>query len=241
VQQRAGSPGIDLLPELADMHVDHVGLWVEVMFPDVFEEHRPRDHLVDVASEIFQKLEFSPLQLDRLSVARHSVRKKVDAQVGDGEHRLDFDALRPARESLEPREKLTKGEGLRQVIITPCPQPTDPIVDFGERTEDKDGCSVGGSSQRFYDAQTVDAAREHAVQNERVLMAGGGEKETVAAIIGMVDDMPFLGQSFPDELRDSFVVLDEQDLHACRDIGIVAAIAPDRRVTARSVIRDKSG
>src|SRR5262249_31598638 len=161
---------------------------------------------------------------DRLSVARHSVRKKVDAQVGDGEHRLDFDALRPARESLEPREKLTKGEGLRQVIITPCPQPTDPIVDFGERTADKEGCSVGGSSQRFYDAQTVDAAREHAVQNERVVVAGGGEKETIAAVIGMVDDMPFLGESFSDELRHSFVVFDEQDLHARRGTRFAAAV-----------------
>src|SRR6202795_4761547 len=37
--------GVELLPETADMHVDHVGPFIEPIIPDRFEEHRAADHL----------------------------------------------------------------------------------------------------------------------------------------------------------------------------------------------------
>ena len=75
------------------MHVNHIGLRVEMVLPDIFEKHRARHDLARVTHQILQQFEFPSLQLDRLPTARHPMRQKVDAQVCNSEDRLDFDTL----------------------------------------------------------------------------------------------------------------------------------------------------
>ena len=53
---------VDLRAQPGHVHVDHVGLGIEMIIPDVLEQHRARHHLVCILHEIFEKPEFTGLQ-----------------------------------------------------------------------------------------------------------------------------------------------------------------------------------
>ena len=186
------------------MHVDDVGLRVEMVFPHVFEEHRAGYDLSRVAHQVFEQLELAPLQLDRPTVAHDPERQQVDAQIGDGQHGLDRGVAPAPRQRLEPGQELAKGKGLGQVVVAPGAQPADAVVDLGEGAQNQDRRLVAGLAQRLDDAEPVDAARQHAIEDQGVVPPRGGESERVAAVIGVVDRMPFLGQPLTDESSDAF-------------------------------------
>ena len=53
-----------LPPQAADVHVDDVGLGVEVVAPHLLEQHGPGDHLPGVPHEVLQQLELPRLERD---------------------------------------------------------------------------------------------------------------------------------------------------------------------------------
>ena len=83
VQQRAVEILVDLLPQPADMHVDDVGLRVEVIVPDVLEQHRAGHDMAGVAHQVFEQLELARQQLDRLVAALDRAGQQVELEVGD--------------------------------------------------------------------------------------------------------------------------------------------------------------
>src|SRR5579885_3521555 len=68
-QQGGIETGVYLLPQPADVHVDDVGLRIEVVAPDALQQHGARDHLAGVAQQVFQQLELARLQIDGLALA----------------------------------------------------------------------------------------------------------------------------------------------------------------------------
>src|SRR5277367_3143343 len=64
VEQRRVEITIDLGPQARHVHVDHVGLRIEMIIPDVFEQHGAGDHLAGVLHQIFEQPEFAWLQHD---------------------------------------------------------------------------------------------------------------------------------------------------------------------------------
>src|ERR1700727_2528639 len=73
-EQRRVEVAIDLGAQARHVHVDHIGLRIEVIVPDMFEQHGARDHLAGVLHEIFQQTEFARLQCDFLGPPGHLVR-----------------------------------------------------------------------------------------------------------------------------------------------------------------------
>src|SRR5690349_15915933 len=61
----------DLAPQVADMHVDHIRVDVEVVVPGGFEQHRARDDLAGVSHHEFEQLVFTRLEVDGLTRAAH--------------------------------------------------------------------------------------------------------------------------------------------------------------------------
>ena len=47
-----------------DMHVDDIGLRIEMIVPDVLEQHGARHHLAGMSHQIFEQAEFARLQID---------------------------------------------------------------------------------------------------------------------------------------------------------------------------------
>ena len=67
MQQRLVEALVDLAAQPRDVHVDDVGLRVEVVVPHVLEQHGARHHLAGVLHQVFEQAEFARLQRDRLA------------------------------------------------------------------------------------------------------------------------------------------------------------------------------
>src|SRR5258706_16421211 len=63
---------IDFLAKPTDQDVDDVGLRVEVVLPDVRQDHRLRDHFPGVAHQILEERELSWTEIDGRPRARHT-------------------------------------------------------------------------------------------------------------------------------------------------------------------------
>src|SRR5262245_16646819 len=55
---------VHLRPDATDMGFDDAGARVEIEVPDLFEQHRARNHLAGVTHQVFQEAKFARLQLD---------------------------------------------------------------------------------------------------------------------------------------------------------------------------------
>src|ERR1700753_3634148 len=79
--QRSAAPYVDLLAQIADMHVDDIGLERVMVVPHVLQQHPARDHLAAMAQEVFQKLEFARQQIDPGAAAMHRLFDQVHFKV----------------------------------------------------------------------------------------------------------------------------------------------------------------
>ncbi len=70
------------------MDVDQVGAGVEVILPDLLEDHPPGEHLAGVAHHELQQLELHRQQLDAPLAAERLVLDQVELQVGDPQTHL---------------------------------------------------------------------------------------------------------------------------------------------------------
>ena len=69
---------------------------IEVIVPDVFQQHGAGDHLVPVPHEVLEEAEFAGLQVDVLAGPAHVPAQQVDVQVADL-HLGDLVAALPQR------------------------------------------------------------------------------------------------------------------------------------------------
>src|SRR5271165_74051 len=72
-EQRRVEIPIDLCAKARHMHVDHVGLRIEMIIPHVLEQHGAGDYLARILHQIFQQPEFARLQNDFLAGPGHLV------------------------------------------------------------------------------------------------------------------------------------------------------------------------
>ena len=79
--------GIDFGAQARNDDVDDVGLGIEAIVPDVFEDHRLADGPARVAEEEGEKREFARLQLDALAGAGDLARDEVERDIAGGEAR----------------------------------------------------------------------------------------------------------------------------------------------------------
>src|SRR5579883_2061325 len=110
MQERTREALVDLLPEAADMDVDDVGLRIEMIVPDIFEQHRPRHHLTGAAHKEFEQAKLAWQKVDLLPAALHCPRQQVHLDIGHLEPRRRRVAAATAQQRLYPCEELGEGE-----------------------------------------------------------------------------------------------------------------------------------
>ena len=66
------------------MHIDHVRLWIEVIIPDVLQQHRTGDDLPGVLHQVFEQPRLARLKQDVLAAAGHAVQKAIQNKIADG-------------------------------------------------------------------------------------------------------------------------------------------------------------
>jgi hypothetical protein len=72
-----------LAAQAADLHVDDVGLRIEVAVPDGLEQHGARDHLPLVAHQVGEQAQFARLQHDRGTTPRDAEGSEIYREVCD--------------------------------------------------------------------------------------------------------------------------------------------------------------
>ena len=128
---------IDLLAQPAHQHVDDVGLRVEVVFPDVRQDHRLRDDLAGVAHQVLEQRELARPQIDRLAAARHAARQQVEHQIVDRQRRRLGRARGAAHQRLHAGQQLGERERLGQVVVAAGLQAAHAIVDRAARAQNQ--------------------------------------------------------------------------------------------------------
>src|SRR5437016_2339482 len=107
--------GVDLLPQVADVELDHMGLPAEVIVPDPVEDLSLGQHPARVAHEEAQQLELRRGQLDQLPPRRTSrasssmVRSPTTSSVSLRERAI------PARRS-SPRSRASTSSRLNGFV-----------------------------------------------------------------------------------------------------------------------------
>jgi hypothetical protein len=69
VEQRTAGSGVDLLAKPADMNIDHIGLRVEMVLPDIFEEYRTGYDLIGVTRQQSAATECEALDCGTVSIS----------------------------------------------------------------------------------------------------------------------------------------------------------------------------
>src|SRR5580698_8481226 len=139
--------GVELAPQIADLHIDDIRLRHKVEIPNILEQHRPRHDLPGSAHEVFEQGEFPRQQINRLAVAPDAPFNEIHLQGADLQTREPRVAA-PAKERFDSRGELADVERLDQIIVAAGLQSVNPVVDRRERTDHQGGRGVAlGATQ----------------------------------------------------------------------------------------------
>src|SRR5260370_7633544 len=127
MQQSLGETLIDLRAQPRDVHVDDVGLRVEMIIPHVLEQHGASDDLTRVLHEILEQAELPRLQDDFVACASHLMRKPVDLEIADAIDPL-LAAAAPTHQLLRSPHQSRNQKALSHPLAPPPPQPPPPIT-----------------------------------------------------------------------------------------------------------------
>ena len=194
------------------MDVDDIGLGVEMIFPDLLQQHGAGHRLAGVAHQEFQQLELTRLQVDLLTCAVNGAGDQVHLEITDLEHGGDAAGLAAARQGLDPGDQLGEGIGFDQIVVGTGVQPGDAVLDLAEGREEQDGRLVAVLAQGLDHADAVEA-RHHPVDDIDVIAALLGLQQAEGAVDGVGRLVPGLGQAPDHGGRGLGVVLDHQNTH----------------------------
>ncbi|MCY1391795.1 hypothetical protein D9M71_66470 [compost metagenome] len=210
------------------MHIDQVGARVEVVAPDLFENHHASEYLACVAHQELQQLVFRGQQAEGLIAPTRLVADQVQFQVGNFQHGVLYRAgVVAPQQHLHPCGHFVGGEGFGQVIVATGTQAAYALVHIGERADHQYRRGHADTAQGGDDGQAIEFG-EHAVQGDHVVVAANGLGQTFTAIGDPVDVQAVAAEFGDDFLGGHGIVFDCQyAVHGgtCKS-GSMASIVP---------------
>ena len=113
---------------------------------------------------------------------------------------------------LDARQQFGKGKGFDQIVVATGPQALYPVVHFTQGAEDDDRRLMGCAAQGFENRQAVQS-RQHAVENDDLILGLQRHEQAVLAVIGLIDAVAVLFQALGDVAGGVGVVFDDEDAH----------------------------
>ena len=194
------------------MDVDDIGLGIEMIFPDIFQQHGAGDNLARMAHQIFQQPEFARLKLDGRAVALGGAREQIELQIAHRDFRLHRARIAPANERVQPRQQLGEGIGLGEIIVAPCPQTFDAVIHIGERAQEEHRSHAALFAHFGHELETVELGK-HAIHDRDIVRAGQRKRQSGFAVARIIDDMAGLFQAL-DQIALGFeIVLHHKNPH----------------------------
>ena len=113
-----------------------------------------------MAHEILQQPELAGLQGHHLTLPPHLLTQQVHFQVGDLEARghLGAGLAAATAQYFQPRQQLSHGKGLDQVVIRTAMEPLNPVIDIPQCAQDQH--------------RRIDSIPPHAGQKRQSIQAG---------------------------------------------------------------------
>ena len=113
-----------------------------------------------------------------------------------------------AVESSQPREQLFEGEWLGEIVVRAAIQHADAIADRMTGADDQDRRVDALIPHLPADLEAVQA-RQHQVEDDGVVLDGDGLIDSRGTVLGEIDDVVILAESFQQEPADRRVVFNE--------------------------------
>jgi len=209
---QAGSFGIDLGAEPVDEDIDHIGLGIEAVVPDMFKDHGLGDGAPGVAHEVFEQGKLAGLEFDGIGSATDLAGEEIEGEISDGEAGRFGGAGGTTDEGLDAGEEFGEGEGLGQIIVATSLESADPVIDGGLGTQEEDGDPIALGAEALDELEAVKTG-QHDIDDGGVVGGGGGEIEGGTAVMADIDGEPALTESVGDERSDLGIVLDYEEAH----------------------------
>src|ERR1700720_4896931 len=105
---------VDFLAQAAYPDIDYIGLRIEMIVPDMPQQHRARDHMSGVAHQVFQQSELTRQHLDRLAAPPDAAGQEIEFKVRDPQPGRGRRPGAASQQRLEAGEELAEGEWLDQ-------------------------------------------------------------------------------------------------------------------------------
>ncbi len=209
---RLDQVGRHLLAEPPDEHLDGVGIAIEVLVIEVFDQLGPRHHAVTVVHQVFEHLVLVRGQLDRVAVDRHAPGPAVEA------HRADLDLVRgmtggAPNQRADPGEHLLDVEGLGDIVVGAGIDALHLVAPAIARREDQHR-HLAAVPAPFLEHRDAVHLRQADVQHHRVIGLGIAEEMALLAVLRGVDRVAGFLEGRDELPIEISVVLDDEHPHA---------------------------
>ena len=205
--------GLELLAQVADVHVDRARVAVGGVAPDALEQHRAAEHAAGVARERGQDLELHVGEPHGLVARGHLAALEVDHQLALADRLLELlvglRQRRAPQHGLHAAAELAHREGLGDVVVGAQLQ-AEHLVDLlglGGEHDDRHGAARADLAA---DVEAVELGQHH-VEHDEVEAVLAQPVERLAAVERGDDVVALLAQRVGEQLLHRQLVVHEQD------------------------------
>src|SRR3954452_12944471 len=220
-QRRSGA--VQLLAQVGDVGLEHAGVSSEIVFPDVVEDLRAREHAPRVQHEEAQQAVLRGGEVHGLPGAADLARLLVELEVLEDEAaRVGLRQAGAAEDRPDPGDELLEGERLRDVVVTAHREPADLVLGrvAGGEEDDREAGALGAEAARHLEALHVG---EHDVKDHEVGPERGHRLQGGGAVPGGLHLEALIAEGHRDDVGDvRFVVDDEDALRFAHALSVVA-------------------
>jgi len=170
------------------MNVDDIGLGIEMILPDILQQHGAGDDLPGMAHQIFEQAKFARLQFDGRTAALGSAGQKIELQIAHRHFGLHRARIAPADQRVEPCQQLGEGIGLGEIIIAARAQALDAVIDVGQGGEEKHRRHVAFAAHARDKPQSVEPG-QHAIDDRYVIGTRKCEGQPGFAVACIIHDV----------------------------------------------------
>jgi hypothetical protein len=148
-------------------------------------------------------------------------------RIGDAQFATVLPHCAPAQQRLDTCEQFGKREGLRKIIITAAAQTPHPLVEARQSAENEHWRGFAEISQGCNNRYAIDAAREHAIEDDDVPMLVRGEIEPAHAVTNQRGGMACLSEAIADTAGRIRFILYDETTHLAAKARRYGCAAPD--------------
>ena len=102
----------------ADVYIDDIGLRIEMITPDLVQQHGACENLIRLTHEKLQQTKLHGLKMDLFPSPSDFMGSGVHGQVGNAQQRFMELCVNAPGQGIEPGKQFRKGIGLHQIIVT---------------------------------------------------------------------------------------------------------------------------